>query len=134
MNSINEIYKDIYTYLIELGFNVAQAKIILAQTAHETGNFTSKIFKENHNLFGMKYAGQALALGSKYGHAYYRDFFESIKDFARYYKRHKYLPVYSSIAQYIEALKKEKYFEADQKEYEKGVTHFYNLYFVKQSL
>ena len=34
----------------------------------------------------------------------------------------------------LNSFEKEKYFEADQKEYEKGVTHFYNLYFVKQSL
>ena len=57
---------------------------VLAQARLETGNFTSDIFKENHNLFGMKVAGKrpTSALGVHRGHAQYRDWKDSIVDYA----------------------------------------------------
>lgn len=58
--------------------------IVLAQTKQETGHYTSKIFKENHNLFGMKEAKIRinLAKGTQYGHAFYDNWEESIMDYA----------------------------------------------------
>lgn len=37
---------------------VPQAKIVLAQARLETGNFTSKMCREKHNLFGIKHNGR----------------------------------------------------------------------------
>ena len=54
MNTINKIGKEVYFLLLEHGVSLQLARYITAQAAHETGNFTSKIFKENNNLFGMK--------------------------------------------------------------------------------
>lgn len=129
MNSINEIYKIIYTSLIIEGFNVKQAQFVTAQAAHETGNFTSDIFKNNHNLFGMKAAGQSLVIGERNGHAVYASLEDSIADYRKYYRRHNYLSYYETPESFVEALKKASYFEADQETYKKGVRFFYNLYF-----
>lgn len=37
---------------------VPHYKIVLAQARHETGNFTSRLCKVNHNLFGIKHNGR----------------------------------------------------------------------------
>ena len=60
--------------------------IVYAQSLIETGNFTSKIFKENNNLFGMREAKVRLnlALGTQYSHAYYDSWESSLLDYALY--------------------------------------------------
>jgi hypothetical protein len=60
--------------------------IVLAQAMHETSFFTSPIFKENHNLFGMKEASVRINLtkGTNNEHAYYEDWIESVHDYALY--------------------------------------------------
>lgn len=57
---------------------------VLAQAILETGNFTSDIFQENHNLFGMKVAGSrpTSAIGTNRNHAQYRNWKESVMDYA----------------------------------------------------
>lgn len=59
-------------------------EIALSQARLETGNFTSAIFKENHNLFGMKMAEKrpTSALGINRGHAKYSNWRESVIDYA----------------------------------------------------
>jgi len=57
---------------------------VLSQSRLETGNFQSDIFKENHNLFGMKLAETrpTSAIGENRGHAQYRNWKESVIDYA----------------------------------------------------
>lgn len=64
--------------------NVRFADIAVAQAKLETNSFRSKIFLENHNLFGMKEAKTRanLASGTQYGHAYYNNWEESVVDYA----------------------------------------------------
>jgi flagellum-specific peptidoglycan hydrolase FlgJ len=59
-------------------------EVALSQARLETGNFTSEIFKENHNLFGMKMAEQrpTSAIGINRGHAAYTSWQESVVDYA----------------------------------------------------
>ena len=56
----------------------------------ETGYWGSKIFKENHNLFGMKQANVRIntAVGTQNNHAYYETWMESIYDYAFYQCRY----------------------------------------------
>ena len=70
--------------------NVKFPHIVLAQSIVETGHWTSKIFLENHNLFGMKeaYVRVHTAKGTQYGHAYYEDWEESVYDYAFYQCRY----------------------------------------------
>jgi len=67
--------------------NLPYPHITLAQAKLESGEFGSRIFKENHNLFGMKEARVRinLAQGTQYGHAYYANWEESVLDYAFWY-------------------------------------------------
>lgn len=67
--------------------NFKYPHIVLAQSLVETGNFTSNIFKENNNLFGMKQAAVRLntAKGTSRNHAYYDNWYQSLQDYALYY-------------------------------------------------
>jgi len=75
--------------------------IVLAQAKTESGHFGSKIFLENHNLFGMKQAQVRVntAKGTQYGHAYYDNWEQSVYDYAFYQCR--YLGAIRSEAEYF---------------------------------
>ena len=64
--------------------NVKFPHIVYAQAIEETGFFTSMIFRENNNLFGMKrpMVRQTTAIGSNRGHATYSNWISSVKDYA----------------------------------------------------
>ena len=70
--------------------NISFPHIVYAQAVQETGVFTSNIFLENHNLFGMKQARVRpnLAMGTKRGHAYYTNWQESVIDYALWQAAH----------------------------------------------
>ena len=54
-DTLNDFSEDkLIDMLISL--NIKFPHIVLAQAKLESGNYSSKIFKENHNLFGMKEA------------------------------------------------------------------------------
>ncbi len=46
-------------------------RIAICQNVLETGMFSSKVYKENHNPFGMKASRRDFDRGDKNGHAYY---------------------------------------------------------------
>jgi len=70
------------TYMKNL--KIKYPETVLSQARLETGGFQSAIFKENHNLFGMKLAETrpTLAIGINRGHAQYRNWKESVMDYA----------------------------------------------------
>jgi len=70
--------------------NVKYPYIVLAQSRIETGRYSSKIFRENHNLFGMKQANRRVntAKGTQYNHAFYETWRESVYDYAFYQSRY----------------------------------------------
>lgn len=57
--------------------------LLYAQAYLETGGFTSAIFKENNNLFGMKQpqVRKTTATGNNRGHATYSTVFHSVYDY-----------------------------------------------------
>lgn len=61
--------------------------IVYAQSILETGRFKKPIFLENNNLFGMKEAviRANTSLGTENGHAVYKNWRESVIDYALYY-------------------------------------------------
>ena len=79
-------------------------EIILAQAKVETGNFTSAIFKTNHNLFGMKEAESRIttAQETQMGHARYENWKDSFVDYVIYYS--SYLKNLDTEEQYYEYL------------------------------
>jgi hypothetical protein len=72
--------------LIFKKLNVKFPEIVLAQSKLETGHYSSKIYFENNNLFGMKkaYRRPSTCKGTKYGHCYYDDWFDSVIDYVIY--------------------------------------------------
>ena len=120
----------IYQIARTKGMSDALAKFIAAQAAHETGGFTSRIFQSNNNAFGMKYAGQLLALGEKNGYANYSNLGKSVEDLIAWYNRKRSLGAYiftpvTTLDQYVLFLKTNRYFEAPLNEYLNGCRHFY---------
>jgi flagellum-specific peptidoglycan hydrolase FlgJ len=57
--------------------------IVMAQAKIESGHFSSPIFKENNNLFGMKLpeSRKTTAIGKNRGHAKYNTWQDSVKDY-----------------------------------------------------
>jgi len=84
--------------------NVKFPYIALAQAKLETGNFTSKIFREGNNLFGMREAKQRIttAKGTENNHAYYYSWGESVLDYSFYQCR--YLSNINTEEQYFQYL------------------------------
>lgn len=105
-------YEKLKEYIIDL--NMRYPDILLGQAKQETGHFTSPIFKENNNLFGMKVATRRPTLnkGEESGHAYYNNWRESVLDYALYQ------------AQYLSDLKtKDEYFAYIQANYSGDSTY-----------
>ena len=84
--------------------NVKFPWIALAQSKLETGNYTSKIFRENNNLFGMREAKQRIttAQGTENNHAFYYSWGESVLDYSFYQCR--YLSNINTEEQYFQYL------------------------------
>jgi uncharacterized FlgJ-related protein len=74
----------LYDYLKEL--NVKFPEIVFAQAVLETGNFTSKLYRENHNCFGMKLSSRRPTTTHEQdnGHALYENWRASVLDYAFY--------------------------------------------------
>ena len=85
-------------------YNVPFPHIVLAQAKLETRNFTSDIFIENSNMFGMKKAYQRsrLAIGVNRGHATYANWEHSLFDYLIF--QAKYLSKAGSDQEYVEKL------------------------------
>jgi flagellum-specific peptidoglycan hydrolase FlgJ len=62
---------------------IKHPEIVFAQSVLETGSFSSVIFLENHNLFGMKLAKKrhTTAIGISRGHAKYKTWQQSVDDY-----------------------------------------------------
>lgn len=133
MKPNNKDAEKIYTLLIGRQFSTKQARFIVAQAAHETAGFTSNIYKENNNCFGMKLAlvRKTTATGENKGHAAYRSIEDCIEDFKIYFINFQYLPTYQNIETYVEALKRRGYFEDSQLNYLNGCEYWYKKIFTE---
>jgi len=63
--------------------NIVHPDVALAQAKWESTHFTSRIFQENNNLFGMRLAYQrdTTAIGKNRNHAKYKNWQDSVKDY-----------------------------------------------------
>ena len=126
--------KEVEILLLSNGLRPDIARYATAQAANESANFTSIIFLLNKNCYGMTYAGQKTAQGSKNGYAYYNSLEECIIDLVDWYNRHRDRPLalpldITSLSDYVDFLKSQNYFEDTKENYLKGCTYFYNMYF-----
>lgn len=76
--------KKLRKYLKEL--NVKYIDVVVAQAKLESNDFQSNIFKQNHNLFGMKLAvARSSTSHSEFSsHAVYKSWRESVLDYAMF--------------------------------------------------
>ena len=75
-------YRHEYFAIRLLFWNSYKSSYVTAQAMHETGNFTSPIFKENNNLFGIKKSREGkYQTGVNRGHATYKNVYQSIYDY-----------------------------------------------------
>lgn len=117
------------------GFSPKAALLIVAQARYETGDYTSFVFRNNNNLFGMKFVGQPLATqgtpapkseGDYY--AKYKTPVESVKDLVgRLYKRerkgigYEQLRNVSDSTEFANKLKQRDYFGVSAEQYARGL-------------
>ena len=66
-----------------LNLDIKFPDIVLAQAVLESGNFASKVAKQNNNLFGMRMpkVRETTAIGQRYGYARYYSWKDSVKDY-----------------------------------------------------
>jgi len=76
--------QELKNLLLEL--NIRFPHIVLAQSKLESGNFKSRIFLENNNMFGMKEAKRRPTTnkGTQNGHAYFESWKDCVIDYAFY--------------------------------------------------
>jgi flagellum-specific peptidoglycan hydrolase FlgJ len=120
----------LYNILIANGFAWQQARLIVAQAAHETAGFTSPVFLTNNNPFGMKEAKvrQTTARGTRLGHAWYNSIEEAVQDYKLWWQYNRMLSFYGSAEVFANVLKTKGYYEASISEYVKGMNYWFNLY------
>jgi len=104
-DSIDFSKKELKKYIKHL--NLKHPDIVYAQAVLETGNFKSKLFVNNNNLFGFKEpkVRSNTARGSVSGYAYYSSWRQSVIDYALYQ------------SSYIRKLNREAYFDYLDKNY-----------------
>lgn len=127
------IDEQIYTAAMKAGFDPSAAKLIVAQARHETGNYSSFQFRNNNNLFGMKFVNQPLATkGNKSPegdfYAKYPNVAASVQDLVnRNYKitrggvSFEDLKSVSDTTDFAQKLKKRGYYTASINEYDRGL-------------
>lgn len=125
---------NIYLFLKKYGLSEELSKYATAQAAFETAGFTSRIFKENNNAFGMKWAGQAIPIGEKNEYANYDSVEASCADFVSWWNKTRRnifnLTLYTgSLSYYVRYLKINNYFTAPESNYLAGVISWYKKYF-----
>jgi hypothetical protein len=91
-------------------YSFKYADIVKAQSLVESGHFASPVFKQNHNMFGMKEAMIRISTshGSNLNHAYYVSWKDCVADRALYE------------AQYLSKLTREQYFSYLDQTYAEG--------------
>lgn len=89
LNNKHDFTQDKFVQMLK-DLNVKYPWIVMAQARIESGGYRSRIFRENHNLFGMKEPNVRIttAQGTQYNHAYYNTWRESVYDYAFYQARY----------------------------------------------
>lgn len=74
-------HSGVYNEILEQGLEFPD--IVFAQAVLESGGFTSRLTKENNNIFGMRKPSKrpTTSVGVSHGYAVYEDWRESIEDY-----------------------------------------------------
>lgn len=110
--------------LIDSGYSPSMARMIAAVSRHETGNYTSHVFKTLNNMFGMRFPRerQTTALhesDSKY--SVYASPADSVRDMVLYLDARRYPFTFRGPADLVSFMKSKAYFEDSESNYLAGV-------------
>lgn len=114
------------------------AKFMVAQAAHETGNFRSNVFRNNLNAFGYKrfvrspYQKKENGFMSPEGNNYasYNDVADSSREIADWLGRRKAdFTIVKTATEYAAALKKHKFFTDNLQNYTTAMNKHYNSFY-----
>ena len=126
MLTAQQRYNAIVAWLQEnTNLSVRSSHWIAAKAAHETGRFSSAIFRENRNMFGMKQPAkrQTLATGTARGHATFRTYHENILDYIYYLREFRNNPDdHGTLLSWLTRLKDDAYYEDTILNYHVGTT------------
>ena len=90
----NATHSGVYNEILEQGLEFPD--IVFAQAVLESGGFTSRLTKENNNIFGMRRPTKrpTTSVGMSHGYAVYGSWRESIEDYALFqemlFSKHKF--------------------------------------------
>jgi len=120
------------------GLPAVLASLVAAQAAHETGNFTSSIFRNFNNAFGYSFSGSAYQTGpgsiADNGQpvAAYRSIEDSTKEIIDWIYRRKNEGIFpadlrtiTTPEQYAALLKKANYFTDTLSNYAAGIRNYF---------
>lgn len=127
--------RKIFDLLVSLGIPETLANFIVGQARHETGNFTSNVFKDCKNLFGYSAVPGAKKCT---GHSFYKAYNntdESVIELVGWIKRRqnegkfpKNLNEIKTPEQYANLLKSANYYEDSAINYGNGIKRFMTNY------
>lgn len=107
-------------------------KLLIAQAKFESGNYTNRLFKQHHNLYGMMHPRKRLtrSISSKAraegrsGYASFRSVEDSVEDMLLYLWDKNQTPRYHSTAEYVRFLKTHHFFTASEEHYLRGLKQY----------
>lgn len=110
--------------LIDSGYSPNMARMIAAVSRHETGNYSSHVFKTLNNMFGMRFPTirKTTAISesdSKY--SVYHSPADSVRDMVLYLDARQYPTNFNSVADLVSTMKAKGYFEDSESNYLHGV-------------
>lgn len=128
---MSKLTNKIIAEFLDRGYPLETAKYVVAVSAFETANWTSDIYKKNHNLFGMKLPKirKTTATGENLGHATYTNNAQSIIDMVFYMRAMDYPRSFLDLYHFVWTMHQKGYFEADFNQYYAGVQSRYRKYF-----
>lgn len=106
---------------------------IFCQSYLETGNFSSKIYSENGNLFGMKLPKVRIttAIKENLGHAFYRSYIDSIDDYMLWCVANDFIRLdFTRLDRFVSKFKSTSY-NPKMDSYINSINQLYSKFFVK---
>lgn len=129
--------RDAFDIAISIGLTESQAKLIAAQSAYETANFTSNVFKLNNNPAGIMFINKPYQKNATPGSSFPANEsntakyakFATIKDGFKDMIRITYPSLIKSTdtTTYAANLKMQKYYTGPQANYTGGLLRYWNL-------
>lgn len=128
-----EYAKELVEIFIQGGLSEKEARYWVSVSAHETGGWTSELYNDNVNLFGMKQPSerQTTSKGELNGYASYSDDEQSVKDILLWIHAREFGAEHESLRKFTSAMKSKGYYEADYMEYTNAVIQWHSQLFPK---